>query len=125
MRDIENRMDVEALVNSFYDKVREDDMIGHIFTEVAAVNWIEHLPKMYQFWETLLLDKVGYKGSPVAEHVKLSRKTSMKKEHFDRWLHLWTTTVDELFEGGRAEEAKKRASYMAVLMRYKIEDAVK
>ncbi|MGB5982294.1 MAG: group III truncated hemoglobin [Nonlabens sp.] len=121
MADIQNRADIELLVNSFYDKVRDDDMIGHIFTEVAAVSWIEHLPKMYQFWETLLLDRIGYKGSPVAEHVKLSRKTSMEQKHFDRWLQLWKTTVDELFNGPIAEEAKKRADYMAMLMRYKID----
>lgn len=123
MRDIENRTDIETLVNSFYDKVREDARIGHIFTEVAAVNWIEHLPKMYLFWETILLDKVGYKGSPVADHVKLSRKTPMEQKHFDRWLELWTSTVDNLFQGTCAEEAKKRAGYMTMLMRYKIEDA--
>jgi hypothetical protein len=46
-RDIENRKDIEQLINAFYDKVREDELIGFIFNDVAKVNWQKHLPVMY------------------------------------------------------------------------------
>jgi truncated hemoglobin YjbI len=31
------------------------------------------------------------------------------KEHFDRWMEIFTSTTDELFAGATAEEAKLRA----------------
>ncbi len=49
MKDIENRTDIEVLVNAFYQKVQQDPLIGYIFTDVAKVNWKHHLPKMYEF----------------------------------------------------------------------------
>ena len=38
-KDIETRDDIELLVNSFYEKVKADPVIGHIFTDVFKVNW--------------------------------------------------------------------------------------
>ena len=38
-KDITSREAIELLVNSFYDKVKQDDVIGFIFTDVAQVNW--------------------------------------------------------------------------------------
>ena len=52
--DIRNRKDIEKLVNTFYDKVKTDDVIGYLFNDVAKVNWENHLPKMYNFWENIL-----------------------------------------------------------------------
>jgi len=85
MKDISSRKDIELLINSFYDKVREDDTIGYIFSDVAAVDWILHLPKMYSFWETVLLGKMSFKGNPMLKHIQLSQKTEINKKHFDRW----------------------------------------
>ncbi len=123
MRDLATGSDIELLVNSFYDLVQKDELLAPVFIEIAAVDWIDHLPKMYQFWETLLLDKIGYLGSPVAEHVRLSKITPMIKYHFDRWLDLWFTTVESNFSGPLADKARDRADYMAMLMQYKINAA--
>ena len=37
--DIRNRKDIEKLVNAFYEKVKTDEVIGYLFTDVAKVNW--------------------------------------------------------------------------------------
>ena len=44
----------------------------------------------------------------------------MGEIQFNEWLRLFNQTVDELFEGERAEEAKIRAGNVARLMNYKI-----
>ena len=36
--DIRNRKDIEKLVNTFYDKVKTDEVIGYLFNDVAQVN---------------------------------------------------------------------------------------
>lgn len=122
MKDISSREDIELLVNSFYDKVRTDKTIGYIFNDVAAVDWIAHLPKMYSFWETILLGKMSFKGNPMETHIKLSRRTQMKQEHFDQWLHLWNETITENFSGKTATEARKSGQNIAGLMLFKIEN---
>ncbi|MDT0555923.1 group III truncated hemoglobin [Patiriisocius hiemis] len=122
MNDIRNREDIELLVNSFYDKVRVDNTIGYIFNNVAAVDWIIHLPKMYSFWETVLLDKRSFKGNPMVAHIQLSRKTEMNQTHFDKWLKLWNATIDEHFKGNIAKEAQQRGKNIAGLMLHKIKN---
>lgn len=123
MRKLETREDVEFLVNTFYEKVGKDETIGFFFTDVAKVNWASHLPKMYQFWETLLFGKASYKGNPMAKHFPVNEIQAMEKHHFEHWLKLWTATVEENFEGENAEAAKTKASNIANLMAYKMEMA--
>lgn len=120
-KDIEEKRDIENLVNSFYDKVRVDKTIGHIFNDIAKVDWPHHLPTMYDFWEMVLFGKGPYKGDPMTKHIQLNQKVKLTAPHFDRWKELFFETVDENFEGEKANEAKMRATNIASLMLYKVE----
>ncbi len=120
---IQNRKDIELLVDEFYKKVRKDDVLGNIFNEVANINWEKHMPVMYSFWESALLDNMTYKGNAMTAHIALSKKTSIRQEHFTRWKKLFFETLDENFIGEKVEEAKKRAEAMGALMLYKIEQS--
>lgn len=102
---IESRDDIQILVDQFYAKVRQDSLIGPIFTEVAKVDWDEHLPKLYNFWSDLLLGEDSYRGRPFPPHIPLNLEIA----HFERWLKLFIQTVDDHFIGVKAEEAKRRA----------------
>lgn len=108
-RFIESRTEIELLVNSFYDKVKQDALIGPIFNETAKVDWNEHLPKLINFWEDLLLGTNKYNGRPFPPHIPLN----LKIEHFERWLQLFSKTIDENFYGLKADEAKARALRIA------------
>ena len=119
-RDIENRKDIEQLINAFYEKVREDELIGFIFNDVAKVNWQKHLPVMYDFWENIIFYTNNYSGNPMMVHMHLSQRTPLTKEHFERWLKLFTGTVDELFQGAKATTAKEKAQSIANIMQVKI-----
>ena len=119
-KDIGSKMDIELLVNSFYEKIKVDDMIGPIFTEVVKVNWEKHLPVMYRFWENSLFYTGTYDGNPMELHRHLHRVIPLSAEHFKRWTTLFTATVDELFEGKTATLAKQRAISIAAVMEIKI-----
>ena len=119
-RDIGNRKDIEQLINAFYEKVREDELIGFIFNDVAKVNWQKHLPVMYDFWDNIIFYTNNYNGNPMMVHMHLSRRTPLTKEHFERWLKLFTGTVDELFQGAKATTAKEKAQSIANIMQVKI-----
>lgn len=103
------RKDIIVFVDSFYSKVKEDTLIGPIFTEQAQVNWDEHMPKLYNFWEDLLFGTDQYHGRPFPPHITLK----LKAEHFERWLKLFMETIDENFYGDKAEEVKWRALRIA------------
>ncbi len=112
--DITTPADIRILIDSFYDKVQKDDVIGFIFNDIAQVDWPRHLPVMYAFWEFLLLGTPdAYHGNPIQKHFDLHQKIPLKIEHFDRWVSLFQSTVDEHFEGPTAESAKFRGFAIA------------
>jgi hemoglobin len=119
-KDIEDRDDIIRLVNTFYDKVKPDETIGYFFNRVVNVDWEKHLPVMYNFWENIIFHSGSYSGNPMKHHVDLHQKSPMKKEHFNRWIQLFNETVDEIFEGEHAEQAKQRALSIATVMQINI-----
>ncbi|MBC5836418.1 group III truncated hemoglobin [Flavobacterium muglaense] len=114
--DITTLDDIKLLVDSFYSTVQKDAFIGPIFNGKIGNRWPEHLEKMYRFWQTILLEVHSYSGSPFPPHKHLP----VDKEHFDRWMEIFVATVDTLFEGPIADEAKMRAKNMAEMFNYKI-----
>ncbi len=121
--DIESRDDVETLVDTFYEKVKRNLTLGYIFTDVAKVDWPHHLPRMYSFWSSILLGEQSYQGNPMIKHIELSRITPLTEAEFSEWLRLFHETLDELFEGENAAEARTRAENIARLMLFKIQSA--
>ena len=116
-KDILSLDDIKLLVDIFYDKVREDKLIGPIFDERIQDRWPQHLAKMYTFWQTVLLGEHTYYGSPFPPHAQLP----VEQIHFEKWLALFAETLNELFSGEVAKEAIWRANKMAVMFQYKIE----
>lgn len=108
--------DVKKLVDTFYASVRKDELIGPIFNNVIKDKWPEHLAKLYTFWETILLGNHTYFGSPFPPHSVLP----IEKPHFDRWLLLFGKTLDNLFSGPTADEARYRAGKMAEMFQFKL-----
>lgn len=123
MKDIQDRADIEFLINEFYKTVIDDQVIGYIFTDVVKLDWERHIPIMYDFWETTLLGAMKYKGNPMTKHIQLNRKESLQPEHFERWINLWETTTKANFSGEKANEAIQRAKSIAGLMMHKIKQS--
>jgi len=113
LRDIEDRADCERLVRAFYGRALVDPVIGWIFVDVAKLDVEAHVPQIASFWETILLGSQSYTGSAFAPHASLHARVRLRGGHFERWLALWSTTVDELFVGERAELAKAHALRVA------------
>ncbi|GAB3009156.1 truncated hemoglobin Ctb [Niabella terrae] len=117
-RDIETAADIRLLVDSFYEKVREEPLIGPIFNQVIEDRWPLHLEKMYRFWGTVLLGEQSYSGHPFKPHARLP----VSRAHFDAWLGLWNQSIDRYFSGKKAEEARWRGNAMAEVFLARIED---
>ena len=114
--DIISIEDIKLLVDTFYSRIRENELLGPIFNRILQDRWPAHLEKMYRFWQTVLLEQHTYTGSPFMPHAKLP----VNKLHFDTWLGIWNPTVIELFEGEKADEAIWRGEKMAEMFLSKI-----
>ena len=118
--DIASRSDIEQLVNAFYDRVKTDDLLGPVFTDVVKVHWEKHLPVMYQFWENVLFYTGGYEGNPIEIHKHINQLIPLQAAHFARWNELFSATVDAIFAGEKAILAKQRAFSIATVMQIKV-----
>lgn len=123
--DIQSRKDIEILISAFYQKLLVDEEVGFIFTKVAKINLEEHLPILCDFWEGILFQTTKYKRNTMQAHLDLHQKHQLTKSHFERWLQLFGVTIDELFVGQKAHQAKVRALSIATVIQMKIEGAGK
>ncbi len=120
MHDIRNRTDIDELVETFYGRVFADEQLGLIFTLVAHVTPATHFPLMGDFWETILFGQNRYHGNVILKHVELHLKQALQPAQFDRWISLFSNTVDALFTGPVAETAKTRARTMSMVLQAKL-----
>ncbi|MEJ1238086.1 group III truncated hemoglobin [Chryseolinea sp. T2] len=111
--DIISRNDIIALVDSFYEKVKANALLGPVFSHV---DWPKHLPVMYGFWSSMLLGETSYSGNPLQSHLPLP----IDSTHFNQWLALFEATLDELFAGERTEETRMRARAIAGVFQHKM-----
>lgn len=119
-KDIHSRNDIDNFIRLFYERVKADKTIGIIFNEIVAINWEKHIPLITDFWETILLDNPVYNHNAMDVHYALNRIYPLRKEHFDAWLNLFNTTLDEMYSGEKASLAKQRALSIALLMQHKM-----
>lgn len=114
--DILDANDVKLLVNTFFAKVRQDEKLAPIFDRRIGDDWPQYLEKMSRFWQTVLLEEHTYFGSPFPPHANLP----VEHVHFERWLELFHCTVNTLFVGEKAEQAKWRGNKMAEMFEVKM-----
>lgn len=79
---------VAQIVHAFYDRVRQDGLLGPIF-EARIGNWDAHLATMVDFWSSLPLMSGRYGGKPHIAHLGLG----LSPAHFEHWLALFESVV--------------------------------
>ncbi|WP_332684171.1 group III truncated hemoglobin [Bosea sp. (in: a-proteobacteria)] len=79
---------VAQIVYAFYDRVRQDGLLGPIF-EARIGNWDAHLATMVDFWSSLTLMSGRYGGKPHIAHLGLG----LSPVHFEHWLALFEGVV--------------------------------
>jgi hemoglobin len=112
--DLSTPAQVHDLVIAFYREIMFDELLEPIFGEVAEVDWVEHIPRLIDYWCSILFSGSSrYSGSVTQTHRHLHSLQPIEPEHCDRWFSLWTHSVDEGWDGPNAERAKR---YAAALM---------
>lgn len=86
-----NEAMIDRLVEGFYERVRQDSLIGPIFMERVS-DWRPHLAQMKLFWSSVALHSGVYQGRPMPKHLPLP----IDARHFDRWLEIFEATAMEI-----------------------------
>ena len=123
MPDIQNREDLEQIVQLFYKKLLSDNQINHFFTKFRDPKILsEHLAILVDFWDNVVFYSGTYQRNAMAPHVMLHKEKAMKTEHFEIWLEHLSAAVDENFKGDNCQILKTRALSIATVMRIKISE---
>lgn len=101
---------IAELVDTFYGKVRDDQLLGPIFSRTIGTDWEPHLEKMKAFWASVLLASRTYKGNPMIAHLQLPH---LIPQHFERWLQLWREAASSLCSQTVAALFVRRAEMIA------------
>jgi len=101
---------VHDLVTRFYREIVFDELLEPIFGELAEVDWAEHIPNLIDYWCWILFGTHGFTGSVTKTHRRLHDVRSIEPVHCDRWMDLWSTTVDAGWSGPFADHAKTHAA---------------
>lgn len=112
--DIKSKADIHQLMDAFYAKATKDEVIGDKFDHIEMS---EHLPRIVEFWSTVILHEGDYKGSPFDKHIPLQ----LEAQDFERWLFLFEETATSLFEGPTLNTIVSRAKVIGATFQYKIE----
>lgn len=119
--DIQTVHDIETLVNHFYSKIKQDPIISDFFGKVVPIDWDHHLPIMVGFWNFILFSVPNsYVGNVMNPHFTINEYKMIENIHFETWLKLFNESVDDLFEGIKADEAKNSAFSIGATMKYKM-----
>ena len=99
---------IDALVEDFYARVRDDGLIGPIFA-ARITDWAPHLAQMKLFWSSVALSTGVYQGRPMPKHLPLP----IDARHFDRWLEIFVASANALCPPVAAKHFIERARRIA------------
>ena len=114
--DLDTRSAIHDLVVAFYREVVFDDLLAPVFGEVAETDWVTHIPRLVDYWCTILLGTQQYNGALLDAHREVHQQDPLRNEHFDRWYQLWVASIEARWSGPRAELATTHAATTAGLL---------
>lgn len=100
MREITSVNDIRLMVDAFYERAGNDELLRPIFMNIK--DSVPYKELLYQYWESEILSQHNEVRALLPEHI--SRMTSTRQ--FIRWLELFLHTIDSLYAGPVADKAK-------------------
>ncbi len=101
--------EVVRLVETFYLRVRRDDLLGPFF-EKRVRDWAAHHSLLVAFWSSLLRGTRRFHGAPVGCHLGMAGLTEVM---FLRWLALFRQTTADCGNEAMRHKADDAALRMA------------
>ena len=106
--------DIHSVLVAFYESVERDALLAPYF---AGLDMPAHIPRIADFWSTLLFHTGRYSGNAFRPHLDMP---GLAAEHFARWLATLERTVDAMHAGPNAERMKELAHRVAYSMQLRL-----
>ena len=106
--------DLVPLLHVFYDEVAREPLLQPYF---APVDMDAHIPRIADFWSTLLFHTGRYSGNAFRPHMEMPGLTAA---HFARWVATLERVVDARFAGDAAERMKALGHRIAYSMQLRL-----
>jgi hemoglobin len=106
--------DLYDLLDAFYATIEEDALLAPYF---AVVDMHAHMPRIVDFWSTMLFHTGRYSGSAFKPHLEMPGLTA---EHFARWVATLETVVGARFDGPNARMMLELAHRIAYSMQLRL-----
>ena len=106
--------DLHDVLTDFYERVAREPLLAPYF---APVDMTAHMPRIVDFWSTLLFHTGRYSGNAFRPHLEMPGLTPA---HFTRWLHVLEETVDGRHAGEAAERMKELGHRVAYSMQLRL-----
>ena len=109
------KINLRTMVIRFYTNILKDEEVGPFFIDklgddLSGDIWAPHLDLLTNFWASITLGDMAYRGSPFTPHMHLK---GLRRETFEQWLVLFFETVDSVYEERIANQFKERSSVIA------------
>ena len=101
---------IKILVDEFYADIKNDQTLGPIFNREIGDGWASHMPRMYDFWSSVMLKSGRYQGRPVPVHMKIE---GLSTERFSHWLKMFHGKARELYEKEIADIYVEKSNMIA------------
>jgi hemoglobin len=106
--------DLVPLLGAFYDAVGGDPRLAPYF---AALDMRAHIPRIADFWSTMLWHTGRYAGRAFRPHLDMP---GLDPDHFARWVATLEATVDARHAGPMAEQIKALGHRIAYSMQLRL-----
>lgn len=106
--------DLHPLLVEFYRRIARDPLVAPYFAEL---DMSAHLPRIVDFWSTLLFRTGRYTGNAFRPHLEMPGLTG---KHFERWLATLEETLDAFHAGPNVERMKSFAHRVASSMQVRL-----
>ena len=102
------------LLTAFYAEIEHDALLQPYF---APLDMAAHMPRIADFWSTLLFHSGRYQGNAFRPHADMPGLTA---EHFRRWVATLERVVDARHAGPAATQMKTLGHRVAYSMQLRL-----
>ena len=114
--DLDSPEQIAAFVDRFYERLLADPELRPIFIDAAGIDLSTHLPRIRAYWRKMILGEPGYRRHTMNIHRAVHARRPFTAADFDRWLALFTATLDDAYAGPCSERARRLATRIAANM---------
>lgn len=110
--DITSAADITFLIETFYQRTLQNPELAFFLEPISRQ--AQHRNRVTDYWVSHLM-RSGSSMIPMKPLLDVVRSLDepLERYHFEEWSRMWKATIDEFFEGEKANEAKEHGHYLS------------